>query len=334
MRVAFFAADNFAIPLLRHLAERGTLCCLVTQPDKPRGRGLKTSPLPIRSEAEKLGIDVLIDESLKSDKFRTAFTALKVDIPIVAAFSLYIPKWIRNWSPFPCINVHPSILPRWRGADPVRRTIIEGDSKTGVTLHFTEKKMDTGDIIMMSPEMKIDQDITYLEMREKLSSESVTLVDNFLERLSGVELSESQEDTNHPGKAAIGSLFNSYPQDDLKATFAGKLTKNEPWIDWDQKAIEIHNLVRGLSPDPSARTGNPSHPLKILKTRFIEDPMASSLDSPGGILESDGDMLTIACGKDKIRIIEVQPAGRKAMSVKDFLNGYRLKPGDNIRNFK
>jgi methionyl-tRNA formyltransferase len=333
MRVAFFAADDFAIPLLRHLARRSILCCLVTQPDKPRGRGLKTSPLPIRSEAEKLGIDVLIDESLKSDKFRTGFASLKADIPIVAAFSLYIPKWIRNWNPFPCINVHPSILPGWRGADPVRRTIIEGDTKTGVTLHFTEKKMDTGDIIMMSPEMNIGQDITYLEMRDRLSFEAVTLVDNFLERLSGIELSELQ-DEDHPGKTAIRHLFNAYPQDDSKATFAGKLGKNELWIDWDRKAIEIHNLVRGLSPDPSARTGNPSNPLKILKTRFIEDPMASRLDSPGGILEAYGDILTVACGKDKIRLIEIQPAGRKALSAKDFLNGYRLKPGDNIRNFK
>jgi methionyl-tRNA formyltransferase len=333
MRVAFFAADNFAIPLLRHLAERGILCCLVTQPDKPRGRGLKTSPLPIRSEAEKLGIDVLIDESLKSDKFRTEFLSLKADIPIVAAFSLYIPKWIRNWNPFPCINVHPSILPRWRGADPVRRTIIEGDSKTGVTLHFTEKKMDTGDIITISPEIKIDQDITYLEMRDRLSFEAVTLVDNFLERISGIELSDLQE-ADHPGREAIKRMFNTYSQDDSETTFAAKLTKNELWIDWDKKAIEIHNLVRGLSPDPSARTGNPSTPLKILKTMFIEDPMASKLDSPGGILEANGDILTIACGKDKIRIIEIQPAGRKAISAKDFLNGYRLKPGDNIRNFK
>ncbi|MFH1514310.1 MAG: methionyl-tRNA formyltransferase [bacterium] len=329
MRVALFVADDFSLPLCNYLANENLLACLVTQPDRPRGRGKKIEKLPVREVGDKCGAPVLTPTSLNDENFKAEFEKIEIDIPLVSAYGLYIPKWIRDWQPFPCINVHPSLLPRWRGAAPVRRTLMAGDTKTGVVLHFTERKMDTGDIIMVSGDYEIDINQNHEELRDALSYESVNLVRDFLEKLQNLPVNEIEKTTGHSGQTRIRNSFDCRKQDDNLATLAPKVQKSETVINWELSAMEIHNMIRALSPAPGASTGNSQRPLKILKS----EPVGFCGIAALGEIISDTGELVAACGSGAIRLILFKPAGKNAIDAVDFLNGYRVKKGDLISNF-
>ena len=330
MRVALFAADDIAIPLCRFLIAENMLACLVTQPDKPRGRGKKTVPLPIRAEAAGSGSKVIVPSSLKSDDFKSEFRSINPDIPLVFAYGLFIPKWIRNWKPFPCVNVHPSLLPRWRGPDPVRGAILAGDKETGITLHFTEKKMDAGDIILVSETVPITEDQTYSTLRSILSEKALIKTKEFLEALTEIEAQGTVGNGEHSGKLLIREKFNCKKQDESEITHTSKIAKSDTWIDWNKSATEIHNQIRGLSDNPGARTGNVQKPLKVLQSRWLTDQNTGEDASPGECLEITDDAIVIKCGEGKLMLLLLQPAGKRTMNARDFVNGYRIKPGDNL----
>jgi len=332
MRVALFAADDFSIQLCRYLAGENMLACLVTQPDKPRGRGGKVSKLPVMIEAEKHNVPVFIPDTLKDENFKTEFKSIGADIPIIAAYGLFIPKWIRGWNPFPCINVHPSILPRWRGADPIRSAVMAGDTKTGVALHFTKKKIDTGDVIVTSDEYDIDANQTFDELKSALSEIAVTLASDFLNKLAPVNISDYKSSKGHSGENAIRELFNCTTQDDSIATYSQKLDKPMMWINWDKPSRDVHNLIRALSLRPGARTGNPQKPLKILRSEMVEESESAVPAMPGEITTASRDSLVVSCSDGLIRLVSLQPAGKRIMDAADFINGYRVKPGTNITN--
>lgn len=338
MRVALFAADDFSLPLCKYLADKNMLACLVTQPDKPRGRGCQVGCLPVGIEADKCGVPIFQPKSLKDDGFKNDLKSIGAEIPIVAAYGLFIPKWIRNWNPYPCINVHPSILPRWRGADPVRSAILAGDNETAVTLHFTERSIDTGDIILESEKLEINSNKTFHELKLDLAQVAVKLVDEFLQKLDNSIIPDSDSSGSHPGKTAIRELFNCTAQDESLVTFSQKLEKPMMWINWDMPSREINNLIRGLSKTPGARTGNPQKPLRILRAdtidKFDSVAMESKPDStPGEIIYASNNKLLVKCSDGLIRIITLQPADKREMSAGDFINGYRVKAGDKITNF-
>jgi methionyl-tRNA formyltransferase len=333
MRVALFAADDIALPLFRSLAKTNQLACLITQPDKPRGRGKKIVPLPISEEAMSLGVKVLAPTSLKSAGFIDALKSIKIDIPIVFAYGLYIPEWIRNWNPFPCINVHPSLLPRWRGPDPVRSSIMNGDTETSVTIHFTEKTIDTGNIICVSEKTQIGPDTTYDQLKSNLSEVSKNLIDEFLERISRLDINPCENKDSHPGKKALTAEFNCIAQDESKATFSKKIEKMDLWIDWSKTSRVVHNHIRALSENPGARTGSLEKSLKILFTSIHEPLQVIEGSKPSDIISIESDYIVVACGEGSIKIHEVQPSGKKKMTARDFVNGYRIKINDSIVEF-
>ena len=322
MRVALFAADYFAVPLCEALIESGDLACLVTQPDKPSGRGRVTMPMPVREMVEKAKIPVCTPESLKDDDFKTAFEEINPQISIVAAYGEYIPSWIRNRHPFPCVNVHPSLLPRWRGADPIRAAIITGDTKAGVTLHFTEKKMDSGDILSQF-ETRILPDETYNQLRDFLALASVGLVKNLLARLLEISIKALAGLEEFPSKEKISTILQSTKQNEKNITFAPKLEKESWWIDWKKDGQTVHNLIRGLSPDPGARTGSLEKPLIIFRTSLMDNIGGE----PGCVVKANRDGLWVACGTGAVNIISIQPSGKRIMNAVDYINGYRPKIG-------
>lgn len=333
MRIALFAADDFSIQLCRYLAGEHMLACLVTQPDKPRGRGGKVSKLPVRIEAETHNVPVFIPDSLNDENFKTEFKAIGADIPVVAAYGLFIPKWIRDWNPFPCINVHPSILPRWRGADPIRSAVMAGDAKSGVSLHFTKRKIDTGDVIATSTEYDIDANQTFDELKSVVSEIAVMLVRDFLNKLASVNISDEKSTKGHSGENAIRELFNCTTQDDSNATYSHKLDKPMMWINWDKPSRDVHNLIRALSSNPGARTGNQQKPLKILRSELVEEIEPAVPAMPGEITSVSRDSLVVSCSDGLIRLVSLQPSGKRVMDAADFINGYRVKPGTKITNY-
>ena len=329
MRVALFAADDFSLPLCNYLAGENLLACLVTQPDRPRGRGKRIDKLPVRKVSEKCGAPVLTPTSLKDENFRSEFENFEIDIPLVSAYGLFIPKWIRNWQPYPCVNVHPSLLPRWRGAAPVRRTLMAGDTKTGVMLHFTVKKIDCGDIIMVSRGYEIDINHNHEELRGVLSEAAVNLVGEFIEKLQSISVNEFDRSAKRPGEMAIRNSFDTVEQAEIGVTYAPKIEKDEIFINWDFPAMQIHNVIRALSPAPGAKTGDTQRPLKILKSIPVEN---SDEGKPGEIISITPE-LVVSCGSGVIQLNELKPAGKKTMDAVDFVNGYRVKKGDLISNF-
>ena len=322
MRVALFAADYFAVPLCEALIESKDLAVLVTQPDKPSGRGRVSTPMPVREIAEKANIPVCTPESLKDPDFKAQFEEINPQIPIVAAYGEYIPSWIRDWHPFPCINVHPSLLPRWRGADPIRAAIINGDPKTGVTIHFTERKLDSGDILVRF-ETRILPDETYNQLRDFLALASVGLIKNLLARLMEISVRALAGLEEFPSKETIGRILQVSKQNEKNATYAPKLEKDSWWIDWEKDGQTVHNLIRGLSPDPGARTGPKDKPLIILRTSLMENMSGE----PGCVVKANRDGLWVAAGTGVISIISLQPSGKRIMNAPDYINGYRPKIG-------
>jgi len=327
MRVAIFASDDFGIPLVEALIESEMLACLVTQPAKPSGRGQKIKPSAIAEKVEQGKLPVFMPDDLNAEKFKHQLQSVKADIPIVMAYGAFIPLWIRNWKPYPCINVHASLLPRWRGADPIRAAIITGDAKTGVTIHFTEKRIDAGDILTVF-ETKILPDETYGQLKDFLALASVGLVKNLLFKLRDISILALAGVEQFPSKEKISEILKTKKQNEQMATLAPKLTKSDWCIDWEKDARIVHNHIRGLSPDPGARIGPSDKCLKILRTSVMEH--ASGV--PGFVIKANRDGLWIACKKCAVSIISLQPCGKRIMNAPDFINGYRPGVGKPLSN--
>lgn len=314
--------DTFAVPALKAVIESGIeLVCVTTQPDQPKGRGLKLSPPPVKEFAFEHNISVCQPERVRNTEFvEKTRQEFKPDLIIVVAFGQILPKVILDLPKYGCINIHPSLLPKYRGASPIQRAIINGEKETGVTLMLMDEGEDTGDIIYQQ-KVNIEISDTSLSMSEKLSEIAAEMLLKILKKDDGT----TAESLNFPHQ----------PQDHSKATYAPKLTKEDGQIDWNKKSFEIHNLIRGTIPWPGAYTtikSNDSDESKILRiwdSKLLDSDYIDKKAIPRTIVDITKDSgIVIATGDNGLIINTVQPPNKQKMKAKDFINGYRLKVGD------
>jgi len=309
MRIVFMGTPEFALPSLELLLKsEHQVVGVVTQPDKPKGRGLKLSASPVREFAEKQNIKVLTPEDLKSEEFYQALSELKPDLIAVVAFRI-LPERIFSLPPFGTVNLHASLLPKYRGAAPINWAIIKGEKKTGVTTFFIQKKVDTGNIILQR-EVEILPDETYGELSLKLSQVGAEVL------LETINLIEKKEAKTHP-------------QNELEATPAPKITDELCKIDWSRPAEEVNNLIRGVSPTPGAFTFFRGKILKIYKTEKV--PEQNDLSEPGRIIGADKSMgILVQTGRGILKLKELQLEGKKKITADEFLRGYRIEAGEKL----
>jgi methionyl-tRNA formyltransferase len=296
---------EFALPSLNalHHSEH-TLLAVVTQPDRPKGRGGHLAPPPAKLMAERFGLSVLQPTKMKDPAFLESLRALKPDLIVVVAFGRILPPEVLDLPVRGCVNVHASLLPRYRGAAPIQWAIINGDSESGVTTMRMDPGMDTGDILLTEKETILPED-TAGSLSARLAERGADLL---LQTLKGIENGE----------------IIPVPQDHSQATLAPLLEKEAGEIDWADPAIGIHNRIRGLSPWPGAYTYYNDERWRIWKTAVIDQ---SAEKPPGTIVTVDPEGLRVATGKGTLEILELQPANRRRMTAPEFLAGHSIEPG-------
>jgi methionyl-tRNA formyltransferase len=310
LRVAFFGTPAFAVPTLEALlASRHSVVVVVTQPDRPRGRGQRTTDAPVKTVATAAHLPVLQPSTMKDDGFLASLAGFDLDLGVVAAYGRILTERMLAIPRHGMINVHASLLPRYRGAAPVHRAVIAGDLETGVTIMRVVKALDAG-AMMATVTRPIDPDETSAEVERDLA------------RL-GAALLVSTLDT-------VGDLDSAgTPQDDTQASYARRLTKEDGIVDWSQSAEQVHNLIRGLYPWPHAYTFANGRRLILLRSRPQPERGASA--EPGTIVEAAGDHLAVATGAGVLEILQIQAEGKRPMTVREFLAGHRIAPGDHCR---
>jgi methionyl-tRNA formyltransferase len=308
LRVVFFGTPAFAVPTLEALlASHHRVIGVVTQPDRPRGRGQKRSDSPVKRVAVAAGLPILQPTALKDPTFVAELGALEPDIGVVAAYGRMLPESLLVLPRLGVINVHASLLPRYRGAAPVHRAIIAGERETGVTIMRVVKALDAGP--MLAAERRpIGDAVTSEELERELATIGAALVVRVVDRLAAAPVVET-------------------PQADDHATYAHRLTKDEGAVDWTRSARDIHNLIRGLHPWPHAFSFVRGRRL-ILRRSAVS--AAAAADDPGTIVAAENGLLRVATGMGLLDLIEVQAEGKRPMSAREFLAGHPLVPGDRF----
>jgi methionyl-tRNA formyltransferase len=306
LRILFAGTPEFAVPCLQVLiAGRHELAAVYTQPDRPAGRGRKLAQSPVKLVALEHGIAVRQPESLKRDKEAVAaLRDLNADLMVVVAYGLLLPRGVLTAPRLGCINVHASLLPRWRGAAPIQRAVLAGDSESGVCIMQMEAGLDTGPVYHRLS--------TPLAPRETGGS-----LHDRLAALGARALSEAL-----PGIADGSRQPQPQPQDPTLATYAHKLTKEESTIDWNQPAAAIERLVRAFDPWPVAQTRFQGEPLRIWSAECVApvDPLWSTGGAPGSVVGTDRTGIAVATGDGILKITRLQPPGKRPMDAADFLN--------------
>jgi methionyl-tRNA formyltransferase len=299
LRLAFMGTPDFAVPTLAELVAQGhDIACVYSQPPRPKGRGLSADPSPVHKFALDAGLEVRTPVSLKDAEQQELFRALNIDAAIVVAYGLLLPKPILDAPKLGCSNRHGSLLPRWRGAAPIQRAIMAGDTETGVMVMRMEEGLDTGPVLMAEG-TPIGRK-TYGDLHDELSRLGADLMVRALSALERGSISET-------------------PQPSGGATYAKKILKDEARIDWTKPAHEIDCLIRGLSPVPGAWCEVKGERLKIL----YAEPVSGG-STPGTLLD---DKLTVACGDGALRLVRLQRAGKSVMTADELLRGFALPRG-------
>jgi len=307
LKIVFMGTPEFAIPSLDMLLKEGyDVAAVVTQPDKPKGRGNKMSPPPVKEYAMEHGIEVLQPEKVKTEEFVEKIKAINPDLLVTAAYGKILPKSVLDIPKHGCINVHGSLLPKYRGAAPIQWSIINGEKVTGITTMYTDVGMDTGDMLVKA-EIEITEDMTAGELHDKLSVLGAEVLKETLKRLEN------------------GTL-ERIPQNDEEATYAPMMTKETGCIDWSKSSREIHNLVRGTNPWPGAYTFYNDKKMKIWMTSVISDEEHDS--KAGTILKVSKDGIVVACGLGKLNIKEIQFENARKMSVEEYICGHKIDEGE------
>jgi methionyl-tRNA formyltransferase len=309
VRIVFFGTPGFAVPSLEALAaSRHQVVALVSQPDKPKGRGHQLHPTPTKAFAGSHGIPVLQPAAIRDEAFLQRIRDLRPDLGVVVAFGRILPDALIAIPRLGMINVHASILPRYRGAAPIQRAVLAGDPETGVTIMRIATEMDAG-ATFAARTAPIPPDATSGEMASTLAT-------------LGAEALLPVVDALEAGRA------EETPQDDAQATYAPKITKAEGAIDWREPAPRVHNRVRGLQPWPLASSTLKGTRYLIRRTMPLD---RASEDVPGTIVRASGDELAVACGeRTALRILEIQPEGRRTMTAREFLAGRGVAEGDRF----
>ena len=309
MVVVFFGTPQFAVPTLRRLLDSAhSVAGVITQPDRPRGRGQKITHAPVKALALERGIPVYQPDRLKPAEVADTLRAWRADLGVVAAYGRIIPEHLLTIPRLGMINVHASLLPKYRGAAPVHRAVINGDSQTGVTIMRVVKELDAGGMFAKVTR-PIGPDDTSDVVETALADVGAELLITVVEQLASGTAREE-------------------PQDETQATYAPRLTKEEGLIDWTRSASDINNRVRGLYPWPHAYTFFKGTRLIVL--RSVVAVAGASVTSPGTILRATSDAIHVATGDGELAILDVQPEGRRAMRAHDFLLGHRLATGETF----
>jgi methionyl-tRNA formyltransferase len=308
LRVLFYGTPQFAVPTLDAvLASSHAVVGVVTQPDRPRGRGQRPSDSPVKARARQANIPVLQPATLKDPAAIEAMAALGADIGVVAAYGKILTDAVLAIPPMGLINVHASLLPKYRGAAPVHRAVMAGESRTGVTIMRVVKALDAG-AMLATVERAIGPDDTSEDVERDLATLGASLLVQTLDRLAAGPVDE-------------------VPQDDSLATYAHRITREDGVIDWNRAADAIHNQIRGLHPWPHASSFVEGRRLILWRTTWSPDAAPAE---PGTIVEAQGDELRVATGRGTLRVTELQAEGRKVARTRDFLAGYRLAPGQRF----
>ncbi len=305
VRVIFLGTPTFALPSLRAIAAATTLQAVVTQPDKPAGRGRTLTAPPAAVEARRLGIPALQPRTLRDPSVVHTLATYAPDLLVTVAYGRIIPATVIALPRLGCINAHPSLLPLYRGASPIQRAVADGATTTGITILYLTEELDAGDIILQR-EVPIGPEETAGDLEERLARDSAALL------LEAVELIARAEAPRRP-------------QDPARATYVGRLSKADGGIDWKRPAREIVNLVRAMNPWPSAHTAWRGGLLKIWRARTGEGSGA-----PGEVLAAGDEGIVVGAGDGTVVLAEVQPEGGRRMSAADFLRGHRMRRGDRL----
>jgi len=302
LRIVFFGTPDFAVPSLDTLLRsRHVVAGVVTQPDRPRGRGQRVSDSPVKRVALAAGVPVLQPDRLKDEAFLAGLRAWDADIGVVAAYGRILPAAVLEAPPLGLVNVHASILPRHRGAAPVHRAVIAGDRETGVSIMRVVQALDAGGVFATAVR-PISADDTSADVEHDLARLGAALLPQVLDAIAAGTAAEA-------------------PQDEAAATYAHRLRKEEGLIDWRAPAVAVHNQVRGLQPWPMAWTFLDGRRLIIVRTRVASDA-AGTGRAPGSIVQVARDAFRVQTGSGLLDVLIVQPEGRRAMSARDFAAGH------------
>ena len=308
LRAIFLGTPEFAIPSLRALRDKVELLAVVTQPDRPQGRGRKVAPPPVAQVTRELGVPVLQPVKLRDPAVVEALRALRPDVIVTVAYGKIIPPQILTLPPLGCINVHPSLLPKYRGASPIQAALANGERETGVTIMYQSEALDAGDIILQRG-VPIAPDDTAQTLEARLAEEGAHALVEALVLIAD-------------GKVP------RLPQDESQTTYAGKLTKESGRIDWTQSATALVNFIRAMDPWPSAYTWHRGKLLKICKGQALEGASASQ---PGVVTEARrGEGFVVATGQGSLLVTEVQPEGRRRMTADEYVRGTHLQVGERL----
>ena len=307
MRVVFFGTPDFAVASLAALIRAHEVVAVVTRPDRPKGRGQKVTASPIKATAEAHGTPVLQPVRLADPQWLDEVGALGADIAVVAAYGRLLPQVLLDVPRLGFINVHASLLPRWRGAAPIHRAVLAGDTVTGVTIMRVVLALDAGPMLA-SASTPIESAETSETLEKRLAVMGADLLIATLARMEAGPIAE-------------------VAQDETQATYATKLERHESRIDWARPAVEIDRQIRGLQPWPLAAGLIGGRRVAFLRSTVMDAPTPGG---PGTVLDANAAGLVVACSTGAVRITQVLPEGRRAMSAADFLNGVAVAPGTRI----
>jgi len=297
MRIVFMGTPDFSVPVLDALVAAGhEVVAVYSQPPRRAGRGKKERPSPVQARAEALGLEVRHPLSLRNAEAQAEFAAFGADVAVVVAYGLILPQAVLDAPARGCLNIHASLLPRWRGAAPIHRAILSGDAETGVCIMQMEAGLDTGPVLLREA-MDIGAEDTTGELHDRLSALGARAIVAALAQLD---------------------VLTPEPQPDEGVTYAEKIDKSEAPVDWRAEAPQIDRQIRGLSPFPGAWTTIAGKRVKLMRSRLAEGAGA-----PGEVLRG----LVVACGTGAVEITEVQREGKPRMAVDDWLRGARVVPG-------
>jgi methionyl-tRNA formyltransferase len=316
MRVIFAGTPEFARVALERLHTAGfTVCLVLTQPDRPAGRGMKLQASPVKRFALEHGLPVAQPRSLRLDgKYpedaaaaKAAIDEARADVMVVAAYGLILPQWVLDAPRLGCLNIHASLLPRWRGAAPIHRALEAGDRETGVTIMQMDAGLDTGDMLLVAP-VSIGETDTTGSLHDKLAVLGGRLI------VEALEL------------AACGGLRpGRQPAEGV--TYASKIEKAEAAIDWSQPAEVIARRIRAFDPSPGASSVLGGETLKLWSAQAIAGPVDAQAAPAGTVIAVSPDAVDVRCGEGLLRVTQLQRAGGKRLAVADFLRGFDMKPG-------
>lgn len=315
MKLLFLGTSEFAVPSLESLkVSPHEILAVITQPDRPKGRGLKLVPSTIKSLTLDKNIPLFQPEKIRDPSSLKALRSFQPELIVVVAYGQILPPTVLSIPPRGCVNVHASLLPKYRGAAPINWAILNGETRTGVTTMYMDAGMDTGPILL-SAETSIETEDTAGTLHDRLSRMGAHLL---LETLDGLEK----------------DLIIPRPQDPSLATYASKINKDTAHINWNAPARQLSNFLRAFDPWPGAFTYWDGRLLKLFRPRFVEEPEEKPLEAPGTIVRADADELCIATSPGYLLVRELQMENRPRMSVSEFLRGHPLKTGVRLGAYK